>query len=172
MDFWKWLLLSFNGRISRKYYWYTFLLFFVLQMIYMAVFFGTNMSAMQSGDISAMSPIAWICALPLAIVYIWMGLAVSIKRWHDRGKSGWWILIGFIPLIGGIWVLVECGFLSGAPGSNQYGISNQLPTDPFHGQGTPDAPLQHPVVQDPPSTAPAPPAQEPNQPNDANPNSQ
>ncbi|MFT6862889.1 MAG: uncharacterized membrane protein YhaH (DUF805 family), partial [Akkermansiaceae bacterium] len=51
----------------------------------------------------------------------WMGLALQGKRWHDRGKSGWMILVNFIPLVGGIWALVECGFLSGTPGPNQYG---------------------------------------------------
>jgi uncharacterized membrane protein YhaH (DUF805 family) len=50
-----------------------------------------------------------------------MGLAISIKQWHDRGKSGWWVLIGLIPFIGAIWALIETGFLEGDPGDNQYG---------------------------------------------------
>ena len=51
----------------------------------------------------------------------WVSLAISVKRWHDRGKSGWWVLIGFIPIIGGLWALIETGFLGGDPGPNQYG---------------------------------------------------
>jgi uncharacterized membrane protein YhaH (DUF805 family) len=58
--------------------------------------------------------------IPLAL-YLWTGFAVHAKRWHDRGKSGWWSLIGLIPPIGGIWILVECGFLKGADGPNRYG---------------------------------------------------
>lgn len=49
------------------------------------------------------------------------GLALSIKRWHDRDKSGWWVLIAFVPLVGPIWALVETGFLEGTKGPNQYG---------------------------------------------------
>src|SRR6476619_2368481 len=40
--------------------------------------------------------------IPAVIVYI--------KRFHDRDKSGWWVLIGFIPIIGAIWLLIEVGF--------------------------------------------------------------
>jgi uncharacterized membrane protein YhaH (DUF805 family) len=47
--------------------------------------------------------------------------AVYAKRWHDRDKSGWWSLIILVPIIGGIWFLVECGILPGTPGANQYG---------------------------------------------------
>ena len=43
------------------------------------------------------------------------------KRYHDRGKSGWWYLVTFIPLIGPIWVLIELQFLSGDRGSNRFG---------------------------------------------------
>ena len=35
-----------------------------------------------------------------AIAALWMKLAVLVKRWHDRDKSGWWVLITFIPVIG------------------------------------------------------------------------
>ncbi len=58
--------------------------------------------------------IAWL----LYLVVIWPAIAISIKRWHDRGKSGWWILIGFVPLIGGLWALID---LPGTSGTNQYG---------------------------------------------------
>lgn len=34
------------------------------------------------------------------------GLAVCVRRLHDIGKSGWWVLIGLVPVIGGIWLLV------------------------------------------------------------------
>ena len=58
-----------------------------------------------------------VLVLPLA----WIGLAVSVKRWHDRGKSGWWMLIAFVPVIGPIWQWVETGFLRGTNGPNRYG---------------------------------------------------
>ena len=46
---------------------------------------------------------------------------VHIKRFHDRDKSGWWVLIGLIPIIGAIWLLIELGFLKGTPGPNRFG---------------------------------------------------
>ena len=55
------------------------------------------------------------------LLVIWPVLAVTIKRWHDRDKAGWWVLIALIPLVGGAWTLIECGFLPGTPGRNRFG---------------------------------------------------
>lgn len=52
---------------------------------------------------------------------IWISFAVQVKRWHDRDKSGWWFLLNFLPIIGWLWVLIECGFLPGTPGPNRFG---------------------------------------------------
>jgi uncharacterized membrane protein YhaH (DUF805 family) len=62
--------------------------------------------------------------LPLGIlllITLWPSLALYAKRWHDRGKSGWWSLIMLIPIIGGIWMLIELGFLRGTDGPNRFG---------------------------------------------------
>ena len=56
-----------------------------------------------------------------SILLIYPHAAVGIKRFHDRNKSGWWYLIVFIPIIGGLWFLIECGFLKGTDGDNDYG---------------------------------------------------
>jgi len=48
-------------------------------------------------------------------------MVIQIRRWHDRDKSGWWVFIGFIPIIGPLWTLIELGFLPGTPGPNHYG---------------------------------------------------
>ena len=55
------------------------------------------------------------------LVLTWTHLAVFVKRWHDRDKSGWWVLINLIPVIGWFWTLIECGFLDGTVGPNKYG---------------------------------------------------
>jgi uncharacterized membrane protein YhaH (DUF805 family) len=47
-------------------------------------------------------------------------LAVAVRRMHDQDKSGWWILIGFVPFIGGIWLLVLY-LIDGTRGPNSYG---------------------------------------------------
>ena len=59
---------------------------------------------------------------------LWSALAVSVKRWHDRNKSGWWALVQFIPLIGWLWTLFENGLLRGTVGPNRFGddLTGQL----------------------------------------------
>lgn len=106
---WGHLLFAFDGRINRAKFWIgigaTWLVAFVV-----------------IGIVAAMnSTFGYIIAGVFYIGLIWVGLAISIKRWHDRDKSGWWILISFIPIIGPIWALVETGFLEGTNGPNQYG---------------------------------------------------
>ncbi|MFN8485768.1 MAG: DUF805 domain-containing protein [Anaerolineae bacterium] len=117
------LYLSFSGRISRKTYWLKgvvpyIIIIGILQMMMFATFSDRGPNGLIVGLISIVS-----------ILLIWPALAVSFKRWHDRGKSGWWILIGLVPLIGGLWVLIECGFLAGTPGPNKYGPApDTMPT--------------------------------------------
>ena len=48
-------------------------------------------------------------------------LSFSVRRWHDLGKSGWWVFISLIPILGGLYALVMQGFVAGEPGPNQYG---------------------------------------------------
>jgi hypothetical protein len=59
--------------------------------------------------------------LAAAVLCYWINVAITVKRYHDRNKSGIWFLVIFVPFIGGIWQLVECGFLAGSSGSNDYG---------------------------------------------------
>jgi uncharacterized membrane protein YhaH (DUF805 family) len=56
-----------------------------------------------------------------SLLVIIPAILVYIKRWHDRDKSGWWMLILLIPIVGAIWFLVELGFLPGTPGPNRFG---------------------------------------------------
>lgn len=55
------------------------------------------------------------------LVLLWPTLAVSIKRWHDRDKSGWWVLIVLIPVVGWLVAIVANGCLPGTRGSNRFG---------------------------------------------------
>ena len=51
---------------------------------------------------------------------LWSSFALQAKRWHDRDKSAWWILLNFIP-IANLWALIETLFLRGTEGSNRFG---------------------------------------------------
>jgi uncharacterized membrane protein YhaH (DUF805 family) len=104
------LLFSFNGRIGRGPYWAVLGVWIIIDIILLVI---SKVSAGSSG-----SPGMIIVLFYLAS--IWPLLAVEIKRWHDRNKSGWWCLIGFVPLIGGLWVLIECGFLPGVDEGNRF----------------------------------------------------
>ncbi len=51
----------------------------------------------------------------------WCGAVITVKRWHDLDKSGFWALLGFIPIIGWIGQTVMCSFSNGTRGPNRFG---------------------------------------------------
>ena len=69
-----------------------------------------------------------LIAIIVGLGVLYPSICIAIKRCHDRDKSGWWICILFIPLIGFIWWLVEFGFLQGTVGPNRFGA------DPLEGE--------------------------------------
>jgi uncharacterized membrane protein YhaH (DUF805 family) len=62
-----------------------------------------------------------VLALIILLVLLVASCMLAIKRCHDRDKSGWFVLISFIPVIGPLWMLVELGFLRGSDGQNRFG---------------------------------------------------
>ena len=106
---WKDFLFGFEGRINRGKFWLGVAILYVVPWLFFILAAVTESSFL------------YILAALVLLIAIWPGLAISIKRWHDRGKSGWWILIAFVPLIGGLWALIETGFLPGTQGTNEYG---------------------------------------------------
>ncbi len=104
---------NFNGRARRKEYWMFVLFNIIFAIVAMLI---DNMFGMTiSGDVPY-GPIYGLYALALFIP----GLAVAVRRLHDIGKSGWYLLVGLIPIIGGIWLLVLM-VTDGTPGENEYG---------------------------------------------------
>jgi len=116
------LLFSFSGRINRAKFWLVALGMWVVMMVIFAVVLAPVFTAADPQ--AAMGSIGAVTGIILLLVYIvalWIGLATQVKRWHDRNKSGWWVLIALVPLVGPFWFLIECGFLKGTTGPNQYG---------------------------------------------------
>ena len=110
---WKYLFTSYEGRINRAKFWTGVGVIIVGAIIAMIL---DNVLGTDIGQ------------LPYGIIYIiyvlgtlYFVFALYAKRWHDRGKSGWWTLILLVPAIGFFWWLVECGILEGTKGANQYG---------------------------------------------------
>ena len=108
-------LFSFDGRINRLTWWgYQLLLLLVL-----GVALGPLLLIGNSGILTAVT-IAWM--IILLVVAGWSGYAVGAKRLHDMGRSGWWILLHFIPTIGPFIILVWLGFFTGDQIRNEYGL--------------------------------------------------
>jgi uncharacterized membrane protein YhaH (DUF805 family) len=102
----------FDHRCRRTEYWY-FVLFNIIVGIVLGwidALLGTRGSYAGAGLLSGIYGLAVL--IPT--------LAVSVRRLHDIDRTGWWILIGLVPLIGGI-VLLVFALLDGTPGDNRYG---------------------------------------------------
>jgi uncharacterized membrane protein YhaH (DUF805 family) len=97
---------TFSGRASRPAYWWWFL-FSILVGI------GANIIDAIIGSSGVISGLA-------ALALLLPGLSVSVRRFHDINRSGWWILIFIVPIVGFILWLVWFT-REGDPGENQYG---------------------------------------------------
>lgn len=134
----KTLLFSFLGRVDRQTFW-------IWNICYYAMIAGFSVVANQ------LFPDVAHLLLPVFLLLVLVpDLAITAKRWHDRDKSSWWLLLNaplvigrmmipagelavstqpgmletltsFVALLCGAWILVECGFLAGSDGSNRYG---------------------------------------------------
>ncbi|HET9629430.1 MAG TPA: DUF805 domain-containing protein [Novosphingobium sp.] len=125
---------EFSGRSRRKEYWMFALLMMIVYAIGAALMFSAIVPMITAGaaapDPAMFTPAFWVGAgllglFTLAIIV--PGIAVTVRRLHDRDMSGWWylgvVIIGQIPYLGG---LVQLGFLvlmclPGTPGPNRFG---------------------------------------------------
>ena len=119
IDAWK-NYVNFQGRARRKAYW-MFALFNIIAIIVLGVIEGAIGLSGQSGY--------GILTGLYSLAIILPGLAVAVRRLHDTGRSGWWILIGLVPLVGPI-VLLVFFVQDSQPGSNQYGPNPKESTAP------------------------------------------
>ena len=107
------LFFSFDGRVSRSTYWLKYMLPYAVIYIVLAMLDINAGSFNPTVGFGTYSGLFWLVGfIP--------SLAMSIKRCHDRNKTGWFLLVGLIPLVG-IWLLIELWFLKGTDGTNQYG---------------------------------------------------
>ena len=110
LDAWK-NYANFKGRARRKAYW-MFVLFNLIALVILSLIEGALGLSSQNGYgiLTGLYTLAMI--LPL--------IALAVRRLHDTGRSGWWLLIGLVPLIGPI-VLIVFYVTDSQPGTNQYG---------------------------------------------------
>lgn len=133
---------TFSGRSSRSAYWW-WILFYVLIIIGASIIDAAIKSPVVAG-------LTWLA-------FIIPNLAVLVRRLHDTDRSGWWVLIGLIPLVGAIILIVFACTDSGPPnkyGDGPDGQGNVTVTSPL-GQTLPPPPP--PVPQTPPPSEMSPP---------------
>lgn len=98
-----------RGRVTRKTWW----IYGVLAPLGLGLLLYALLSIAQvKGEVAERA---------VNVLLLWPTLAVSIKRWHDRDSSGWWVLVMLVPVVGWLVALVFNGFLAGTRGSNRYG---------------------------------------------------
>ena len=105
---------GFTGRARRKEYWFFILFYLIFSIVLMFVDGAT-------GSLNANTGIGLFSGIFTLAMFI-PSLAVAIRRLHDTDRTGWWILINFLPLIGSLIFLVFM-VLDGTPGDNRYGPS-------------------------------------------------
>jgi len=120
------LLFGFSGRIGRGKWWLAesaIVLIWALIVALFAAFVGVvdPSSEHAAGELSNGGLSVGVALLAGIVLNVWINVAATVKRFHDRDKSGVWFCIVFVPIIGPIWQIVECGMLPGNPGSNSYG---------------------------------------------------
>ena len=93
-------LFSPQGRVSRKSIWLFALALFGVQLAATVVDIASGM-----GTPGSPGPLAAV----LALFFLWPSIAISIKRFHDRDMSGWWVLLPLGVLIGGLVLLMALG---------------------------------------------------------------
>ena len=102
---------DFKGRARRSEYWF----FFLFTVIVSAI--GAVLDAVLGfrSDTTGSGPIQGILNLALLIP----GIAVAARRLHDTGRSGWWQLIGLIPIVG--WIILIVFLVQDSKEDNKHG---------------------------------------------------
>ncbi|MFB6722442.1 DUF805 domain-containing protein [Kribbella sp. NPDC056345] len=121
----------FSGRARRKEYW-MYTLFWAIGYIVLGVvdqILGTHQKNTFGGLLAGLFSLALL--LP--------SIGVAIRRMHDTGRSGWWILINLVPCVGWIWFIVLAAG-DGNPGDNQYGPDPKAAERGFGGPAGPAEP--------------------------------
>ncbi|HEX7348721.1 MAG TPA: DUF805 domain-containing protein [Rhodanobacteraceae bacterium] len=98
---------DFSGRARRKEYW-MFTLFNIIAIVILLII---GMLIAHGRGVA----LVWLYELAVLLP----SLGVAVRRLHDTGRSGWWILISLVPLVGGI-ILFVFTVLDSVP-DNQYG---------------------------------------------------
>ena len=103
------LFFGLRGRIGRGTYWRAGVLgLLAVGLAAMALLRIAGLSSERAENL-------------VNLLLAWPAIAITVKRWHDRDRAGWWVLNNMVPLIGWLWAFIDNGFMRGTPGPNRYG---------------------------------------------------
>lgn len=105
---------DFGGRARRMEFWMFNLISFLISL---TLVFADTLTGMMDATVG-LGLLSGIYALAVFVP----SLAVSVRRLHDTNRSGWWLLLIFIPFLGAL-ALIVLFFLGGTPGDNRYGAN-------------------------------------------------
>lgn len=115
---------NFKGRSRRKEYWLANIAFTIITSILCIIMYIPIVSYLVNGEISVFETIILVVASLATLIYSCATIvplfALFVRRLHDIGKSGWFILFGLIPYIGTI-ILFVFSVIDSQPGENKYG---------------------------------------------------
>ena len=103
---------TFDGRAARPEYWYWVLFSLLAQLVLVIV------------DTLVLHSEIGILGVLFSLAVFLPSLAVAVRRLHDLDRSGWWILLAFIPVVGAI-ILIVWACMPGTPGPNRFGLPPQ-----------------------------------------------
>ena len=104
---------DFSGRARRKEYW----MYFLFNMIFLIA--AAVIDTLAGLQFSPLVPYGYVY-MAYALGTFIPGLAVGVRRLHDVNKSGWWMFIVLVPIVGSIWLLV-LWCTAGDAGENRFG---------------------------------------------------
>lgn len=114
---------DFQGRARRSEYWLFYLLFMIIYVVVLVSSGGLDEAGPGPTGLGLIvSLIGGLAILGMVIPL----LAVGVRRLHDTNRSGWWLLLSLIPVIGGLVVFVFT-VLPGTPGPNRFGPDPKQP---------------------------------------------
>ena len=132
------------NRIRRRQFWTvqiaTIAIGFLLATIGFVIGKATNQST-EDGQFAANGASAvpmlifTVAAAAIQLTLLVSTIKIFIKRYHDRDKSGAWVFIILVPVIGALWSFIETGFLAGTSGPNRFGPDPRSGLAPLPDQG-------------------------------------
>ncbi len=125
----KFVWFAFTGRLNRKAYWLKGVLPVNMIAFVLQVFSGlTGLGLGGNVGTTLVGMTLLVVFVPYIVFSIWVGLALTIKRLHDLGSSGWWVF-GFLIPFYNVWLAIKVMFFRGDIGPNRFGPD---PIDPVN----------------------------------------